>query len=151
MTLYNKGLPDLAKPWEKLSIFSGLIFVAHYLWKLVCRRPVCASPWVLSPPSCSSRRSLGSLRCFFLRQYPPAIIRFNNTRVGRETGPYQPCIQARISHTYRSDWFSSRCSLARISHTYRPPPAKLSRCRDPLFGFRSLAARLASEFVWLPA
>ena len=84
-TLYSTGLPNLAKQWQMFSLFSGLIFVAHCFWKLVCRRPVCASPWVLSPPSGSSRHSLGSLRCFFLWQYPPATIKFNNTRVGRET------------------------------------------------------------------
>ena len=83
-TLYSTGLPNLAKQWQMFSLFSGLIFVAHCFWKLVCRRPVCASPWVFSPPSGSRRRSLGSLWRFFLWQYPSATIIFNNTRVDRQ-------------------------------------------------------------------
>lgn len=66
-----------------VSLFCGLILVAHCLWKFVCRRPVCASPWELSPTSSSSCSSLGSLWSFFLWQYTPATIRFNNTRIGR--------------------------------------------------------------------
>jgi hypothetical protein len=44
MTLYSTGLSNLAKQCQMCSLLTGLIFVAHCLWKLVCRRPVCASP-----------------------------------------------------------------------------------------------------------